>query len=547
MTIHELIQGSPEWLAFREEHFGASEAAAMMGLSKKTTRNELLHLKHTGNSKEFSAWVQENILDHGHAVEALARPLVEELIGEELYPATCSEGKLSASCDGLKMDETIAFEHKQWNAELARSVAAGVLPEEHIPQCQQILLVTKAEKLIFVVSDGTRASFVYMWVYPDGDYWVRLMAGWQQFEEDLAAYVPPEVVIAPVGRTPETLPALHIEVQGMVTASNLEAYRDHALAVFKGINRELSTDQDFANADKIVKWCGDVEERLAAAKQHALSQTESIDALFRAIDDISAEARATRLELDRLVKGRKEQVRTEIVTKAKQALASHVLAMNERLGADLMPTVGADFEGVIKGKRTVDTLQNAADTELARAKIDASSIADRIQKNLCAVPAEHAALFPDLRHIVTKACDDFAALVQNRVTEHQTREAAKIEAQREAIRQEEVAKLAQQTAQAAPAPAPIPALPVTHGDVVSLMPATVRQAMAPRAVSIAPTLKLGVISERLGFTVTADFLASLGFEAYIDRSAKLYRESDFPLICRALIEHIESVCELQAA
>src|SRR6185312_17185227 len=101
--IHNLVQGSPEWLQFRLEKFGASEAAAMMGLSPLVKRNELLHMKHTCMPQEFSDWVQKNILDYGHEVEALARPIVEEMIGEDLYPVTCSLGKLSASCDGLTM------------------------------------------------------------------------------------------------------------------------------------------------------------------------------------------------------------------------------------------------------------------------------------------------------------------------------------------------------------------------------------------------------------------------------------------------------------
>lgn len=45
-----------------------------------------------------------------------------------------------------------------------------------------------------------------------------------------------------------------------------------------------------------------MEERLEAAKRHALSQTESIDLLFRTITEISAEARDKRLMLDKRVK-----------------------------------------------------------------------------------------------------------------------------------------------------------------------------------------------------------------------------------------------------
>lgn len=36
--IHNLLQGSDDWHAFRFDHHGASEAAAMLGLSKKVRR-----------------------------------------------------------------------------------------------------------------------------------------------------------------------------------------------------------------------------------------------------------------------------------------------------------------------------------------------------------------------------------------------------------------------------------------------------------------------------------------------------------------------------
>ena len=147
MTIHQLTQGSDEWAAFRLMHHGASEAAAMLGLSKKTTRSELLRIKHTGMPKEFSDWVQKNILDCGHEVEAMARPIIENLIGEDLYPVTCSNedegGILSASCDGLTMGYDTAFEHKQWSAELAASVAAGILPALGFAMLGKILISPK--------------------------------------------------------------------------------------------------------------------------------------------------------------------------------------------------------------------------------------------------------------------------------------------------------------------------------------------------------------------------------------------------------------------
>lgn len=603
MKTHNLVQGSPEWLAYRLEHDNASEAAAMMGLSKTTTRTELMHARYTGLGKEFCDWVQRNVLDHGHEVEANVRPLVEAMIGEELYPVTCSDGRLSASLDGLTMSEEVAFECKQWNIEIAAQVADGVMPEQHMPQCQQILMVTGAKKVIFSVGDGTPENLLTLDVYPDPAWFERIRAGWTQFAIDLAAYVPAEVVTQAVGHTPESLPALRIEVTGMVTASNLAQYKEHALAVFAGINKVLKTDQDFADADKIVKWCGDVEDRLAAAKQHALSQTESIDALFRTIDDISAEARRTRLELDKLVTARKLQVRTEIQQEGVSAMAEHIAALNTRLGKPYMPAVPVDFAGAMKGKRSIDSIRDAVNTTLANAKIAASAIADRVQTNLNTLrelASAHAFLFADTPTIVLKAPDDLTILVKSRISEHQAAEEKKAEQLRESIRKEEQDKLAAEAesaerlriakeleaaVQASDAAsnaitaamhdqivigtgvtklvavlddaddAPVmlvervPAIDmVRFGNIVIPRDQIEKTWPTKAKPTTPPDLRLGQISERLGFALTADFLRTLGFEpAGRDRAAVLYHEADFPRICAALVKRINSACELLAA
>ena len=58
------------------------------------------------------------------------------------------------------------------------------------------------------------------------------------------------------------------------------------------------------------------------------------------------------------------------------------------------------------------------------------------------------------------------------------------------------------------------------------------------------TMKLGEICERLGFTITAAFLSSLGFEPVgHEKAAKLYRTRHFKHICAALVQHIYGVSE----
>ncbi|WAB92003.1 YqaJ viral recombinase family protein [Pseudomonas citronellolis] len=451
MIIHNVVQGSPEWHALRAQHFTASEAPAMMGASKYQSRSDLLKQKKTGLTEEVSPH-QQALFSRGHAAEAAARLIVEEMIGEELYPVTATEGNLLASMDGMDMAETVLFEHKLWNADLVAQVRAGELEPHYYWQLEQQLLVSSAERVIFVCSDGTRANFVHMEYRPVAGRAEALQAGWRQFAADLEAFEVEAPKAEAVGRAPEHLPALHIKVTGMVEASNLAEFKATALGVLAKINTNLTTDQHFADAALTVKWCENVEERLEAAKQHALSQTASIDELFRTIDEIAAETRAKRLTLKKLVETQKEAIRLKIKGKAEQDFRDYVAAINQRLGKVQLPVIPVDFANAIKGKKTITGLQDGANGELARAKIEADNWATLIEKNLASLrelATDHAFLFSDAQQLVLKANDDLVLLINARIAEHKEAEERRLEAERERIREEERQLLEHEQQQAA--------------------------------------------------------------------------------------------------
>ena len=567
-VLTDAPQGSPAWHAARAKHFCASEAAAALGLSKYTTRDELLRQKATGLTEEVSP-AKQRLFDAGHQAEALARPIAEGIAGTEFFPVVATrevEGMpLLASFDGIDLLDEVIWEHKLLNDSLVQQVQAGDLEPHYWLQLEHQLLVSGAQRALFTTSDGTPEGTHPLWYESKPERRAQLIAGWKQFAADLAAWVPPEAAPAPViGKTPDNLPALLIQVTGAVTASNLPEYKAHALEVFKGINRTLSTDQDFATAESTVKWCADVESRLAAAKEHALSQTATIDELFKTIDDISAEARRTRLELDKLVKARKEEIRGEIVAGGIAALREHIAQLNAAMPVAYMPQVPADFAGAIKGKRTVDSLRSVVNDELARAKIAASEIANRIHANVKTLQASGLVVH-DAAALVLKAPDDLAAIIANRVTAEQQRQ----EADRERIRKEEAdradrearEKLAAEEraaqaaiTQAAKAETLHPAVAADLGTLVreqhaeavagldaqqvigSVQRLAAVAPAAPAARTSVPTLRIGTIKERLGhMTVTAEDLRALGFEpAGRERAAPLYHEDDFPEICEAI-------------
>ena len=540
MQIHNVVQGSPEWHALRANRFTASEAPAMMGCSPYMTRGDLLRQKATGIAPEFDEAAQRRFAA-GHAAEAAYRPIAESDIGDDLYPVTGTaeiEGMaLLASFDGLTMDGAIGYEHKLHNKALADALADDGEPgPAYYWQLEHQLLVSGAQRVMFVTSDGTDSHAAWCWYESCPERRAKLIAGWKQFAADLAGYAPPAAEPPkPTGRAPQTLPALRIEVSGQVTASNLAEFKANALTVLAGINRNLQTDSDFADAEQTVKWCGEVETRIKAAKDNALSQTASIEDAFRVMDDVAGEVRRVRLDLEKLVKSEKETRRLQIVMDGVQALRQHVASLNARLGVDYMPAIDADFAGAVKSKKNIDNMRDAVATELARAKIAANEVADRIQANLAALRErqEMAFLFPDVKSLVLKAGDDLRAVITARIAEQEAKERQRLEAERERIRAEEQAKAEARAAVQAEAASAQPAAVVP-------MPA----AMKPVAANDGPpTLRLGEINARLQhISVTAEGLRALGFEpAATERRAVLYHERQFQAICMAI-----SHCALQA-
>lgn len=576
MKTHELTQGSPEWLSYRAAHFNASDATAMMGVSPHKTRTQLLHELHTGLSPEVDAATQRRF-DDGHRFEALARPLAEGIIGEDLYPVTGSEGKLSASFDGLSMCESIAFEHKTLNNNLQSIMIEGCsgadLDMQYQIQMEQQLMVSGAEKCLFMASKWSGDELIeerHCWYEPNATLRQDILQGWTQFAIDLADYVPAEVVVPAVAAPQMGLPAVLIKVEGSIKlADNLPEIGVALNAYIARININPETDQDFANLEATVKSLKAFEEALGASEENALAQVGSVDFMRKTVALYRELSSTKRILVFNLVKAEKENRRTKIISDAATELHTHMNGLNARLGKPYMPKVENDFQGVVKGLKSIDSMKDKVATELARCKIEANAAADRIQGNLTTLrelAANHAFLFADTAQIVLKEPDDLTMLVKSRISEHQAAEEKKAEKLRESIRVEEAANLAQaQVAQVSatviaqvqsssmeglePIAAEAAAL-VTHEAVVEIMmPDSVVQAMKPVATpATPPTLRLGQMADRLGFTITAALLSEMKFEpSATDKAAKLYHEAEWPLICAALVERINKACVMEAA
>lgn len=556
MQVHELVQGSAAWLAHRAQHFNASDAPAMMGCSSYKTRSALVAELATGIGEEITP-EKQRLFDNGHRGEGLYRPHAELIIGEPLYPVTGSKGKLSASFDGITLDERIAFEHKSLNDRLRQAFASmggditlgHLLPPEYRVQMEQQIEVSGCEKVLFAASkwdgEGNLVEALYCWYYPDPALREQLIAGWAQLEHDVCSYTPPvSTSVAPVAAPVQALPFVAVKVEGELTvSSNLDKF-ETALRDFieHRLIREPQTDQDFADLDTQIKAMKGAEAALAATDSNMLAQIQPVDTALKHSAMLAKLVRDNRLMAEKLLTSEKDRRRQEIVLKGQQGLRDHITALNDRLGKPYMPTVPADFAAAVKGMRNISNMEEAVNTLLVNTKLQATAIADKIDANLKFLrehAANHAFLFSDASAIVQKAPEDLQLLVRARVAEHEAEQQRKQEAERERIRAEEAARAEREAREDLerrrravlairfPEPQPVAAPVIASAPAATPAPLSLVSAnnaaraavnaAAPIAQPPSPAarevtwIKTSDVAEALGLPVNADLLATVGY------------------------------------
>jgi len=560
MKIVNLIQGSPEWHAHRRKFWNASDAPAMMGVSPYKTRDQLLRELATGITPEIDATTQARF-DAGHRFEALARPLAEQIVGEDLYPCVGTDGKWSASFDGLTLTGEIAWEHKSVNAELrelirraedGEPIHADHLPEHYQIQMDHQALVSGARSVLFMATrwEGEElAEQLWCWYTPNAERQMRIAAGWEQFERDLRDWQPVEHKPQPVSAPVEGFGVLALRVEGRVLASNLDAFRAGADAFLARLPRpaDLQTDQDFADADAAAKACADAEDRIKAAKELALAQMADVDVVLRTADTIAETIRRARLALEKAVASEKESRKAALVRAGVESVHAHYAEINATLGEHRI-SVGVEVPAAvgasIKGLKTLASMRDRINTAVAAAKIDASQLAERVRACIAVLAehAEHAQLFPDrVQLCATKAPEDLRNLAASRIAEHQRREEER-ERQRQQQEAERVAREEQRVREAEErgrqqAEAAEKREQEAKQAFESARGVDDHRPQPSTSTGLSKRIRLGEINALISpLSITAEGLAQLGFQPVAtDKAAKLYAVSDMPRIVEALV------------
>jgi putative phage-type endonuclease len=134
-------QSTEEWLSWRRQGIGASDAPVIMGLSPWQKAPDLLRLK-TGQTEERPA---NGAMQRGKMLEPVARRAYINHTCIEVDPVcvqSLQHAWMRASLDGLSADGRHVVEIKCPGEKDHLLANSGSVPEKYYPQLQHILAVT---------------------------------------------------------------------------------------------------------------------------------------------------------------------------------------------------------------------------------------------------------------------------------------------------------------------------------------------------------------------------------------------------------------------
>jgi putative phage-type endonuclease len=148
-----------QWLDWRRDGIGSSDAAIIMGVSPWKTPLELWQEKLFGNSDT----VENSSMTRGKNLEEPARQAFEKALNTIVFPKNVVNTLHTwqrASLDGIDLDEKILVEIKCPNKEDHFHALMKKVPDKYFPQCQHQLSVTGLDGMYYFSFDGKEGTIV---------------------------------------------------------------------------------------------------------------------------------------------------------------------------------------------------------------------------------------------------------------------------------------------------------------------------------------------------------------------------------------------------
>lgn len=182
-TVVNLQQGTTEWLEWRSNGIGASDAPAIMGENPWKSSAHLLSEK-LGTAKIFGG---NAAMARGTTLEPEARKRYETISQVRVAPACLQSNKHKwqrASVDGLAANGSVVVEIKCGESVYKKTSINRQVPSYYIGQLQHILAVTDLPHIDFFCWLPTLPE-IHLCIKRDDHYIARLIVAEQEFWQQL--------------------------------------------------------------------------------------------------------------------------------------------------------------------------------------------------------------------------------------------------------------------------------------------------------------------------------------------------------------------------
>jgi putative phage-type endonuclease len=180
-------QNTQEWLDFRRNKIGASDASCIMGINPWKTSYQLWEEKVFGKEQE-----QNGAMKRGSMMEDAARIDFEKQTGISVMPKVVVSPDRPwqmASLDGVSFDGSTFVEIKCPNKETHDMALAGVVPDHYYTQMQHQMSVLKANEGLYFSFDGRKGKVVT--VKRDEKYIDEMLGEEEKFYECMISQTAP--------------------------------------------------------------------------------------------------------------------------------------------------------------------------------------------------------------------------------------------------------------------------------------------------------------------------------------------------------------------
>ncbi len=194
--MNTLVQGSKEWLEFRRNKIGASDACIIMEVSPWCTPLKLWERK-VGISPDQE---KTDAMQRGLDLEDDARLMFAFETGVSVKPSVKTHSKhdwMIASLDGISSDGKNIVEIKCPGREDHEKAKSGNIPDKYYPQLQHQLEVVGLDMAYYMsyMTDlfGTSEDNVILEIYRDDRYIKQMIEREQEFYECLKNFIAPKL------------------------------------------------------------------------------------------------------------------------------------------------------------------------------------------------------------------------------------------------------------------------------------------------------------------------------------------------------------------